>query len=81
MRAVAGACTASVYGIRRLGDGIYATRIFFGIRNQINAAASEGMATPKPLEGKPRSMTRTVELHGNGGILRTRRIELAGAGH
>ncbi len=60
---------------------IRATQLFFDFRNQINTAASERMAARKPLEGKPRTMTRAVELHGSGGILRTRRIELAGAGH
>jgi hypothetical protein len=70
MRSVAGSGVASVPGIRRRRSaGIRTTQMFFDFRNQIDAAASERMAAPKPLEGKPRTMSRAVELHGSGGIL------------
>jgi hypothetical protein len=64
-----------------MSAGIRAARMFFAFRNQIDAAASERVATRKTLKGKPGTVPRAVKLHGGGCILGTGRIEFAGAWH
>ncbi len=66
---------------RRLDRGIPVARTFRGIGNQIHAAGRKRMAPRKAPHGEPRAATRAVELYGIGGVLRTGRVELAGAWH
>jgi hypothetical protein len=62
-----------------MSAGIRAARMFFDFRNQINAAASERVATRKTFKGKPGTVPRSMKLHGSCGIPGTGRIEFAGA--
>ena len=53
----------------------------FGFGNQIDAAASERVATRQAFQRQPGTVARAVKLDGGSGILRAGRVEFAGAGH
>ena len=65
----------------RLAAGIPFAQGLRGVGNKIQATARKRMAARKTPQGEPRTTTRPVNLQRIGGIVRTGRIELAGARH